>query len=41
LWDAVRDVKCTGVRPVSAEDLKSSEKLIMPSEYPQIPGFKR
>lgn len=41
LWDAVRDVKCTGVRPVSAEDLKSAEKLIMPSEYPQLPGFKR
>lgn len=41
LWEAVRPNKCTGSRPVSPEDLKSSEKLIMPSEYPQIPGFKR
>lgn len=41
LWDAVKAVKCTGSRPVSAEDLKSAEKLIMPSEYSQLPGFKR
>ena len=41
LWNAVKAVKCTGSRPVSAEDLKSAEKLIMPSEYPQLPGFKR
>ena len=41
LWNAVRDVKSTGTRPVSAADLKSAEKLIMPSVYPQIPGFKR
>jgi hypothetical protein len=41
LWNDVKAVKCTGTRPVSAEDLKSAEKLIMPSEYPQIPGFKR
>lgn len=41
LWEAVRDVKCTGTRPVLEADLKSSAKLIMPSEYPQIPGFKR
>jgi hypothetical protein len=34
-------VKCTGSRPVSDADLKSAEKLIMPSEYPQLPGFKR
>lgn len=41
LWNDVRDVKCTGTRPVSEADLTSAEKLIMPSEYPQIPGFKR
>ncbi|GAB1481426.1 hypothetical protein MASR2M78_02410 [Treponema sp.] len=41
LWDAVKAVKCTGSRPVSDADLKSAEKLIMPSEYPQLPGFKR
>jgi len=41
LWDAVKPVKCTGSRPVSEADLKSAEKLIMPSEYPQLPGFKR
>lgn len=41
LWDAVKAVKCTGSRPVSAADLKSAEKLIMPSEYSQLPGFKR
>ncbi len=41
LWDAVRNVKCTGTRPVSDADLRSAGKLIMPSEYSQIPGFKR
>ncbi len=41
LWDAVKEVKCTGSRPVSDADLKSAEKLKMPTEYPQIPGFKR
>lgn len=41
LWDAVKDVKCTGTRPVSDADLKSAEKLSMPTEYPQIPDFRR
>jgi hypothetical protein len=41
LWKAVKDVKCTGTRPVSAEELKSAEKLAMPKEYPQLPGFTR
>jgi hypothetical protein len=41
LWNDVKAVKSTGSRPVSAADLKSAEKLIMPSSYPQIPGFKR
>lgn len=41
LWDAVKEIKCTGTRPVSEADLKSAAKLKMPTEYPQIPGFKR
>ena len=41
LWDAVKEVKCTGTRPVSEEELKSAEKLRMPTEYPQIPDFRR
>ncbi len=41
LWNAVRDVKCTGTRPVPAEILKTADKLIMPTDYPQLPGFKR
>jgi len=41
LWEAVKTVKCTGSRPVSEADLKSAAKLIMPSEYTQLPGFKR
>lgn len=41
LWDAVRSIKCTGSRPISGADLKTADKLIMPSEYSQLPGFKR
>ncbi len=41
LWNAVRDVKCTGTRPVPADILKTADKLIMPTDYPQLPGFKR
>ena len=41
LYDAVRDQKVTGTRPADPELLKSAEKLKMPDEYPQIPGFKR
>ena len=41
LWNAVKDVKCTGSRPVSEADLQSAAKLIMPNEYSQLPGFKR
>jgi len=41
LWDAVKASKCTGIRPVPPEILATANKLIMPSEYPQIPGFKR
>lgn len=41
LWDKVRADKCTGSRPVPPEKLATADKLKMPSEYPQIPGFKR
>jgi len=41
LWEAVRESKCTGTRPVPAEILATADKLIMPSTYTQIPGFKR
>ncbi len=41
LWEAVKPVKCTGVRPVPAELLKTADKLIMPDEYVQLPGWKR
>jgi hypothetical protein len=41
LYDAVRAEKVTGTRPVDADILKTADKLRMPAEYPQIPGFKR
>ena len=41
LWDNVKADKCTGTRPVPPEKLAKADKLRMPSEYPQIPGFKR
>lgn len=41
LWDKIRDDKCTGTRPVPADKLAKADKFKMPSEYPQIPGFKR
>ena len=41
LYDAVRDEKVTGTRPVDAAILATADKLRMPEEYPQIPGFKR
>ena len=41
LWDNIKADKCTGIRPVPAEKLAKADKLRMPSEYPQIPGFKR
>jgi hypothetical protein len=41
LWNAVKPVKCTGTRPVPAELLKSADKLTMPDEYVQLPGWKR
>jgi hypothetical protein len=41
LWEAVKPAKCTGTRPVPADLLKSADKLIMPDEYVQLPGWKR
>lgn len=41
LWEKHRADKCTGVRPAPASALATAAKLKMPSEYPQIPGFKR
>jgi len=41
LWDAVKAVKCTGVRPVAPELLKTADRLTMPNEYVQLPGWRR
>ncbi len=41
LWNKVKADKCTGTRPVPADKLAKADKLRMPLEYPQIPGFKR
>ncbi len=41
LYNAVRDQKVTGTRPVDAVLLATADKLKMPEEYPQIPGYKR
>jgi len=41
LWDAVKDAKCTGSRPVAEDLLATASKLIMPNEYVQLPGWKR
>lgn len=41
LYNAVRDQKVTGTRPVDPELLATADKLKMPDEYPQIPGYKR
>jgi hypothetical protein len=41
LYDAVRAMKVSGVRPVDRTILAAAEVLKPPEEYPQIPGFKR
>ena len=41
LYDAVRNQKVTGSRPVDAVLLKTAEVLRAPEKYPQIPGFRR
>jgi|SRR5208283_622854 len=41
LWEKHKPNKCTGTRPVPADVLAKADKLKMPNEYVQIPGFKR
>ena len=41
IYDAVRNEKVTGTRPVDPEVLATADTLKAPDEYPQIPGFKR
>ncbi|MEW6228988.1 MAG: hypothetical protein AB1700_13015 [Bacillota bacterium] len=41
LWEKHKAMKCTGRRPAPPEMLETARKLILPSEYPQIPGFER
>jgi len=41
LYDAVRDQKVTGSRPCPPELLATADKLKLPNEYSQIPGWKR
>ena len=41
LFDAVRDQKVSGQRPVDAALLATADVLKAPEEYPQIPGYKR
>jgi hypothetical protein len=41
LYDAVRDQKVSGQRPVDPGILATADELKPPEEYPQIPGYKR
>jgi len=41
LYDAVRDQKVSGQRPVDPLLLATADKLKPPEEYPQIPGYRR
>lgn len=41
LWDGLRAIKCTGTRPIDPALLATANKLIPPSEYVQLPGWKR
>jgi uncharacterized protein YlzI (FlbEa/FlbD family) len=41
LWAKHKAAKCTGRRPVPDEMLEKAKKLILPSQYPQIPGYVR
>jgi hypothetical protein len=41
LYDAVRDEKVSGQRPVDPKLLGTADVLRPPEEYPQIPGYKR
>lgn len=41
LYDMYKPRLVTGTRPVPPEVLATADELILPDEYPQIPGFKR
>jgi hypothetical protein len=41
LWKLYRSRLVTGTRPVPPEILATADELILPDEYPQIPGYKR
>jgi len=41
LWEKHKPNKCTGTRPVPANVLTTADRLKMPDEYVQIPGFRR
>ena len=41
LYDAVRDQKVSGGRPINPKLLATADVLKTPREYPQIPGYKR
>ncbi len=41
LYFKAKDRLVTGTRPVPPELLKTADKLILPREYPQLPGWKR
>jgi hypothetical protein len=41
LYHTYKSRLLAGTRPVPAEILRTADTLILPDEYPQIPGFKR
>ncbi|MGE5577638.1 MAG: hypothetical protein ACM3TT_10665 [Syntrophothermus sp.] len=41
LWEKHKPAKCGGRRPVSEEMLETARRMILPSTYVQIPGYKR
>jgi len=41
LWDKHKKNKCTGTRPVPPEILATADRLRMPTQYCQMPGFRR
>jgi hypothetical protein len=41
LYDLYKPRLVAGTRPVPPEILATADELILPDEYPQIPGFKR
>jgi hypothetical protein len=41
LYDLYKPRLVAGTRPVPPEILATADELILPDEYPQIPGYKR